>query len=132
MKVGLEVAAEFIVAEGQLPGFFADIETVSLIGRALVSDPVVHEDEFVGFSEDTDPVALLITPVVQDVIPVEQVPVTGHRFGLVAEQDTLSSVATRPVVLEGVIRVLVTDGDSRYAVIQQLVVFEGAVFNAPA
>ena len=55
-----------------------------------------------------------------------------HGFGFVAEEDALVSVSDGAVIGEGVVRVLVADGDTGLAVVNEGVVFKTPVPDAPA
>src|SRR5437868_6397646 len=70
--------------------------------------------------------------VVEEDVLLEDVAMSAHRLGLLAEQQAHSRVLDDAVVAEHVVGVLVADRDARALVAADLVVLEEPVLYAPA
>jgi hypothetical protein len=128
-------SADFVAFEGDGANFFVQLnadELALLVGGTGVADDVVFEDEIARFAADLDGWRRFGCAVVFNDVFFDAIAVAGHAFGFIAEMNAGLLIAADLVFAEKIVGIFVADGNSEAAVVFEDVVFENAVFDAPA
>ena len=124
-----------VAFEHDFAGWLLDADADGLfarVGRARVADDVVLEDEVLRFAAHADASRVGFRAVVFDDVVLKTIPVAGHAFALVTEEDAVLMIGADLVFAQQIIGVLVADGIAEAPIVLQNVLLEQPVLHAPA
>src|SRR5947208_2692832 len=100
-------------------------------GWARVADGVVSENQIPCFTAHTDAGGFAFDAVVFNQVIFQAIAVAGHALGFVAEEDSVLLVEPNLVVLQKIVRILVSNRDAEPSVVLQKVFLKQPVPDTP-
>src|SRR5437773_8882079 len=101
-----------VALEDNFTGLFFDPDADGLlarVGRAGVTDDVVLENQTACFTADADSSRFALEAVVLNQVFLQPIAVTGHALGFVAKVNSILLIGPHLVVLQEIVRVLMSD-----------------------
>ena len=104
----------------------------TLFRRPGITDNVIHEYEIVGFPTDADARAITLDAVIFYDVVLQPVAVSRHTQALIAEEYAGALILADYILAQEIIRVLVTDGDTKLTIVLQHIVLKQTMPHPPA
>lgn len=99
---------------------------------AWIRDVVALKCKIAHMATDADGGSTRLSPIAYDMISDDAVPVWGHANSLIMEEDSIGCVVANLIILDKVVCIFMSDGNTKAPIVFQHVLFKDPITNPPA